>query len=1006
MHHRTAGKTGSHEVGTGADDPIRLTQDQDHYFLWFDDGYLSFRLGGHKQKFIAVHQAPAIKNVVLAGGASRGLLYLGALEAFEECRYDNVCGTQDNRTFMEQLEAFSGTSIGAVVSAFAASGMRADELRKEMKGISFKELLGKGWRSMVGRDGKPLYQLLRKNITYSIRARLTELMGADTFPVERVRDYLVEQAEKTNSVHLLTLHQLADELEKTAPDDPPIITFLMLRALHSLHPTIFKDLYVAAVCSETDEVCYLSADTSPDLEIALACRASASIPIVVNRILIEKKYIHCYRDKKEVPEFIHFIDGGYLDNNPFLAVDTRQKKEIGFNVGEYGQNLHSLIILPDDSKAATYEDDAEVTVRISDKSVEKSAEKAPEKKPTEEKYPQSPFLNARSFSSHELSPPSFIVDFICNTLPKAFGFIKTKVIYTENREQNLLRVRREFLQRNIPINSGLTPLDFDKAEGTADSVIKKGREAARDYLKTHSGEYICFSYDSLPDLIKNLPEDKYQWLLRNRFRIDFLKDMDVKKIQSIRDKHRQNPVSPWPRFDRFFVQFNKLIYDSHLSGKLIETLWKHFYIISIDESSSDYVKMLRALSIVLDLMDELSQAKENEGLCSFFIRHFKKDMQLLDRQSFFKQAESVTKMNAQFELKTAELTNSVFSREQKDEFFQCHPFYSIYQRIIFKLKNTKSSLVNPEDQPHQRCFIETILNEIHDLSALSMSESQKLKRLENYLFEIYHKILFYKGSNKSNIAQTVKDIINSPDLLNLPFIYGIQLPDAVTKKPVFLVTPMKSGDQQSVLDRCYERKLKNFTNAFKNVIDIVHHKRVTECTMTALAKHLLPLTDSIDLRAQVIFRAITQTMTLSPYTLDRFYAKRLKKLITPRDVQQDIQSHRALFYAMSLLTRLSWIKPAPYETLLYANIMDRLFYLMDVSLTEGERVAYFKSILEEAQEALQLTDRMQSTRHFFGIHSDFYSLLQNFITKETGLKPLFLESTPPSSINVLNEIGQ
>ena len=48
-------------------------------------------------------------------------------------------------------------------------------------------------------------------------------------------------------------------------------------------------------------------------------------------------------------------------------------------------------------------------------------------------------------------------------------------------------------------------------------------------------------------------------------------------------------------------------------------------------------------------------------------------------------------------------------------------------------------------------------------------KEKKLKQLEEYLYQSYFAVVFHKGSNKGNLGQALKKIIESSELLNLPY---------------------------------------------------------------------------------------------------------------------------------------------------------------------------------------------------------------------------------------------
>lgn len=1125
--------------------------------VWFEDGYLSFDV--KQSQYNAVIEVPPIKNIVLTAGGSRGLYYVGALQAFEEF----IPSCDNAETFLEQVEAFSGTSIGALLSAAIACGMRSKRLKEYVTSLDFNAVLGRGRKvpfakgTEIWRDGKPFYCLAQEISIEGIRTQLQEILHKENRGENDWRDYLLEKAaklpsaqqtavralidelskieryefanitsdvlenlhyddewrasllaqaaqlplvqqnalrelvgeldkvrSKTANITYLTLQslyyqeewrgflleqtkkmallqetasraliaeldkvarhetanftfamleglhyekqwrafllakaadlpllrrtplfQLIDELDKVARHgtanitvamleslhyegdlraalldhisqetvlreeasqaliheldkvahrDIPKITFAMQSSLHHINSGVFKELYATAVCKETGEAYSFSADTSPDLEIARAVHASAAIPVYMNQVKIEKRYLTLYRDKPEVPDVLHMVDGGYLDASPFEAVEGRQKKEIGFNVGGYNENLQTLIIMPDDTKAANYDGDMEQVLAI------------PEEIPRNKPYPQSPMLNYREFSPHELAPPSFFVDLISNFVPRLFNVVKSNVVYTEKRERDLQVMKRTRSQRNIPINAGIKTLDFDKAKVHADNIIEYSKKVTLQYLKNHEHECIQYSYDNLSDLMKNLPDEKYYTLIRNRKQYPFLCGVDLKKIHQARERHRKIPASLWPKFNNFmksFYEFTEVLQSNH---KIIKKLNEHFELISVDDSASDDVKMIRALSAVFDAYDDFNCIQEGEALKHFFNKQFSKQLKYLKQQNINEMIDD---------------DDAVLSSRRKIQHASVHRFHMLYQRIVFLLKHTKSSVINTEDE-HQRPFIVTILNDIQDLAALHLNDHEKMQRLEEYLFEAYHKVLYYRGTDKSNLCKALKQIIKSPDLLNLPFHYGVKLPHYIKELPEF---PTNAPVDWRPLDALRSYKLRDFMRVTRNVM---YHAQVISAhhfTFSLLDHYGVSfIHEPIDKQA-VMYRAMVRTMLLSPHAKDQYYANRLNAHITPCDVANDRTSSHTLFYATSLLTRLMWLKPSQREQQLHHDFVRNITRFLHNYQNEDVDKKIFLKLLRTYLNKAHKIDQKHDWLTFFCGHGELYSLLKNYIEKDLKL---------------------
>jgi len=931
-------------------------QSEQNTIVWFDDGYLMFDT--EKKQYVAVINAPPIVNLVLTAGGPRGLYYIGGLQAFEECKQSCI----SDQTLIEQVETVSGASIGAIFGAAIASGMHSDELKKAIIPVDFGEALGDGWtpslpftnaRITILRDGKPLYELVRKNIVAGISARLRELYNITSFKAEH-RVALIRKAQQLGPAHEKVITALLDELEKSAEGIAPVITFAMLHSLHCLHPKVFKELYVATVCQELEksDVCYLSAETAPDLEIALAALASAAIPAIVKPVPIPKHYLSFLRDKPEVPDIVHMVDGGYLDASPYAAVEGKQKKEMGFNVGEYNQNLHTVILMPDDTKV---------------KENQHHNKQAPLFNGAMQHQTQSPLLNYRELIPHELAPFSFIENWIYNVVPRWFCSIRSNVIYTKKLEANLRLIRRDFSQRVVAYNikmedeTLITTLAFKEAKSHAAEIIERGRQTTSDYLKHHNSESMYYSYHSLTDLMKNLPEDKYLYLIRNRKQFRFFDGVDLETIARLREKHRQIPASLWPQYNLFLKTFYQMINEMHFKQSVVKVLQQHFDIISIDDRATDEVKMIRALSVIFDHYTDIQKMYGGEVLLTFFCNYFKKQINILN-------CRDVMREDLVF-------AQEMFSKEIQSEHYKEHHFHVVYQRIMFILQQTKSNIVNPEDD-YKRKFIQTIANEIQDLAALHIDEKNKLKRLEEYVYESYYKVLYYKGTDRSNLVQALKHIITSPKLLNLPFYYGVQLQEHEHHLPQF-----KAYDANNrYLDRYHTSKLKCFLNYTTNMLNNAYIISKNHFTLSLFKQHQLSFAKFSSAKAATVYRATVKTMLVSPYEKDHYHAQRLNEFITPIDVRYDIDHSRSLFYASSLLTRLMWITAPLEERQLYKKLIDAVKQFISDYTVEDQCKDSFIETLKGFFDHLNKKDKQQSGFFtFFCGHSKLYSLLKNFI---------------------------
>jgi NTE family protein len=192
----------------------------------------------------------------------------------------------------EGVEHEAGASAGAMASGLIACGITSSHFRKLYLNTNFAHLMGdfvadksKPGVSVLTKDGKPLLELLSANTQESIAV------------------FLKEHQDEVDS-HM-TLFDIQEKI-KGGQD----ITFRELHTLHARWPETFKDLSVIAVRYPNGEEQIFDYRTTPDVAVVLACRASASLPIILEPVEIEIG-----------EETFLFVDGGYIDNNPVNCFD-------------------------------------------------------------------------------------------------------------------------------------------------------------------------------------------------------------------------------------------------------------------------------------------------------------------------------------------------------------------------------------------------------------------------------------------------------------------------------------------------------------------------------------------------------------------------------------------------------------------------------------------------------------------------------------------------------------
>ena len=259
--------------------------------------------------------------VALSGGGAKGLGHIGVLKALEDSSL--------------RVEGYAGTSAGAIVAALAAVGYGADDLvdieqnstifatRQELKGRRPIDLIA-GWHWLK----------LARAVTVACKTWVGPTVAA-------------------TAAILLVLALVTNTFEWTAVvlAGACVVGFVLLRGLASLHPLrdelallleaklgtsnpTFADLgrsekvplKVVAANLSTRQLELFSAEMTPDVPIAEAVVASASIPVLFRLPAI-------YIDRTEasgagervVSDHDRFCDGGIVSNLPAWLWDEERE---------------------------------------------------------------------------------------------------------------------------------------------------------------------------------------------------------------------------------------------------------------------------------------------------------------------------------------------------------------------------------------------------------------------------------------------------------------------------------------------------------------------------------------------------------------------------------------------------------------------------------------------------------------------------------------------------------
>lgn len=213
-------------------------------------------------------------NLVFEGGGVKGAAYPGALLVLEQ------------QGILKKIRRVAGTSAGSIAAALVALGYSPQEIETQMLDLDFKRF----------EDG-------------------SKLGGPER---------LIEDFGWFKGDYFLEWMQSRVQARTGNPDS----TFADLHK----DPTKYRDLYVVASDLSRRSSRVLSFETSPNLPIAQAVRASMSIPLFFEAFRIDDSLFGETGPGKDV-----FVDGGVFANYPIELFD-----ETGINRQSLGLFLDNL----------------------------------------------------------------------------------------------------------------------------------------------------------------------------------------------------------------------------------------------------------------------------------------------------------------------------------------------------------------------------------------------------------------------------------------------------------------------------------------------------------------------------------------------------------------------------------------------------------------------------------------------------------------------------------------
>ena len=226
-----------------------------------------------------------IKQLVFSGGGAKGIVYPGMFWALTES--GAIC----------KVSSLAGTSIGAISAALVAMGISKEELRNNIMALDVVGMKGTAQSMFLNYDAKPLIGELRRMHT---EALYTFFGNTKTLPAKCPRQEFEQIKMKIRKNH------------KDKNIEAKSLTFAELHFLNKYFPDQFKDLRIVAVRKRDGAPVVFHYSTHPNVEIASACRASASIPYYFEPFTIDGE---------------EYVDGAVYDNIPTEHFEQKRNKE-------------------------------------------------------------------------------------------------------------------------------------------------------------------------------------------------------------------------------------------------------------------------------------------------------------------------------------------------------------------------------------------------------------------------------------------------------------------------------------------------------------------------------------------------------------------------------------------------------------------------------------------------------------------------------------------------------
>lgn len=244
---------------------------------------------------------PPITKLVLSGGGAKGAAYSGFVEALEA------------KHAMDPIRTISGSSAGAISAAVLASGMSHARFDKILDDIPLTSLLDstnvivKTIQNAWSKLGEKLKSLPLAQLLCDLLPRL----GSRGMPLENlIREESCKALFERCKHHPKPLSEAAQQAVANVEKNQ-YVTFADLAVLSKEIPQIKTvEITGTVMFEEGTQLVVFSEKTTPHMDIAVAARISASLPVVFSKPILQGQPFQL------LDATAACADGGILDNTP------------------------------------------------------------------------------------------------------------------------------------------------------------------------------------------------------------------------------------------------------------------------------------------------------------------------------------------------------------------------------------------------------------------------------------------------------------------------------------------------------------------------------------------------------------------------------------------------------------------------------------------------------------------------------------------------------------------